>query len=55
MSDIATKQEIIEDVEVENCEKYEAVDKITSKNIIKEILVEYEHVFEELAKWKDLH
>ena len=50
MSDVATKNEDVDGVVVENVKKYETIDKKTAKRVINEILVEYAHVFEELAK-----
>ena len=49
MSDVAIKERT-KNVVVENVKKYETIDKKTAKCVIDEILVEYAHVFEELAK-----
>jgi hypothetical protein len=49
MSDATTKERT-ENVVIENVKKYETIDKKTAKRVINEILVEYAHVFEELAK-----
>lgn len=50
MSDIATKQEIIEDVKVENCEKYEYLDEIPFRKLASRIINENMEVLEALAK-----
>ena len=49
MSDVVIKERT-KNVVVENVKKYETIDKKTAKCVIDEILVEYAHVFEELAK-----
>lgn len=49
MSDATTKERT-ENVVIENVKKHETIDKKTAKRVINEILVEYAHVFEELAK-----